>query len=275
MLELVFSFLAGAGVVIILAIIIFWTRKSAPAATRKDQKSWQLEELSRLTGQIAHEIKNPLSTIKVNLKLISEDLQSLDINNSAPANTQAIADKAGRAIRKINVIQKETQRLEEILHGFLRYADQSIPQLEKIDINEILSDMTDFYSPQAQNQNIKIRQHFCDEPLVCKVDVNMLKQVILNLFINAQQAMETGGDLMIKTAKENDDAVIIISDTGCGIEQSRLSQIFDAYRSSRPNGCGLGLPTAKKIIEAHNGKITVRSEVDKGSMFTIKLPLLQ
>ncbi|MHC4062814.1 MAG: sensor histidine kinase [Planctomycetota bacterium] len=101
----------------------------------------------------------------------------------------------------------------------------------------------------------------------------MLKQVVLNLFINAQQAMSGGGELMVRTGRQNDDAIIQISDTGSGIAPERLPNIFDAYFSTRPHGSGLGLPTAKKIVEAHNGTITVDSELGKGTSFTIRLPL--
>ena len=104
----------------------------------------------------------------------------------------------------------------------------------------------------------------------------MLKQVILNLFINAQQAISPprrNGELMIRTARQKQYAVIQISDTGSGIAPDKLPHIFDAYYSSRPQGSGLGLPTAKKIVEAHNGTIEVDSEQTKGTSFTIKLPI--
>jgi signal transduction histidine kinase len=101
----------------------------------------------------------------------------------------------------------------------------------------------------------------------------MLKQVILNLFINAQQAMNRGGDLIIRTDRQEKDALIQISDTGAGITPDKLPHIFDAYYTSRPQGSGLGLPTAKKIIEAHKGSITVNSEPGKGTSFEIRLAL--
>jgi len=101
----------------------------------------------------------------------------------------------------------------------------------------------------------------------------MLKQVVLNLFINAQQAMNGGGELMIRTSKQKENAVIQISDTGGGIAPDKLPDIFKSYRSFRPSGIGLGLPTAKRIVEAHNGTITVDSEPGKGTSFTIRLPL--
>jgi signal transduction histidine kinase len=97
--------------------------------------------------------------------------------------------------------------------------------------------------------------------------------VILNLFINAQHAMSAGGELMIRTGRDDDDAIIQVSDTGTGIAPDRLPHIFDAYHSSRSDGSGLGLPTARKIVNAHNGTITVESERGKGASFTVKLPM--
>lgn len=223
-----------------------------------------------MTGALAHEIKNPLSTIKVNLKLVSEDLEGADV---AGRRLEKGDQRLARAVRKIAVIQKETDRLEQILEGFLRYIGKTELQLASVDVNSLVGDMIDFYSPQALSHSITIRQGLSNEPLICSVDVDMLKQVILNLFINAQQAMLSGGELIIRTNRQKKEAVIQISDTGSGISAERLPKIFDIYYSSRPEGSGLGLPTAKKIIVAHNGSITVDSEPGRGTSFTIRLPV--
>jgi signal transduction histidine kinase len=229
----------------------------------------QLEELGKLTGGLAHEIKNPLSTIKVNLKLISENLDRMDSGQTGPKNEQWIAGTR----RKISVVQKEADRLEQTLDSFLRYIGRSELNLSSTDINEVVSDMVDFYSPQAHSHSITIRQGLSDERLICKIDESMLKQAILNLFINAQQAMDEGGELIIRTSRQEEKAVLQISDTGRGIAPDELKYIFDAYYSSRPHGSGLGLPTVKKIIEAHNGTIKVDSEPGRGTLFTIMLPV--
>jgi two-component system sensor histidine kinase HydH len=233
----------------------------------------QLKVLSKLTGQLAHEIKNPLSTIKVNLKLISEELNDIISTESSSVSQGAAGQRLGRALRKINVIQKETDRLEQILDSFLRYLDRDELQPLSVDVNELISDMIDFYTPQAYSFSITIRQSLYDKPLVCRLDADMLKQVILNLFINAQQAMSEGGELMIRTNRQGEDAVIQINDTGRGITPEELPHIFDVYYSSRLNGRGLGLPTAKKIVESHGGTITVNSTPGKGTSFTILLPI--
>lgn len=225
----------------------------------------EVEGLGRLLGVIAHEIKNPLSTIKVNLRLIDEELQA--------GFSVDVVQRLERARRKLAIIDKETARLEQILDGFLRYADRTKPCLSPIDVNSIVSDMVDFYLPQATSHSITMRQCLHKEPLVCPVDADMLKQVILNLFINAQQAIDTSGELMVRTTRAGQFAQIQISDTGRGIPQNRLAHIFEPYQSSRPDGTGLGLATVKKIIESHNGTISVVSEQDKGTAFTITLPL--
>jgi signal transduction histidine kinase len=248
---------------------------SMPDKTKKSENKSleQLEVLSKLTGQLAHEIKNPLSTIKVNLKLISEELSDLNSNDFVSVGQGSTGQRLSRALRKISVIQKETDRLEQILDSFLRYLDRDELRLASVDVNELISDMIDFYTPQAYSSSVTIRQSLYDKPLICRLDADMLKQVILNLFINAQQAMAQGGDLMVRTAQQGKDAVIRISDTGSGIKPEELPHIFDAYYSSRHRGLGLGLPTAKKIIELHGGTIRVDSVPGKGTSFTIKLPI--
>jgi len=269
-------FIAGFVIALLVAAVVvalLLRKKVSKIRGSKNGHLKQLEELGKLTGELAHEIKNPLSVIKVNLKLISEELGS-----SRPAESGKMAPdknnrKFTRATGKIAVIQKEADRLEQILDGFLRYVDRGELQLASVDVNSLIGDMVDFYSPQAHSHSITVRQGLYDKPLICKADADMLKQAILNLFINAQQAMSDGGELIIRTDRQKENAVIQISDTGSGIAPDKLPYIFDAYYSSRPKGSGLGLPTAKRIIEGHNGTITVTSELEKGTLFTIKLPL--
>ncbi len=226
----------------------------------------EAEELGRLLGVLAHEIKNPLSTIKVNLRLIDEELQ----NGRGREDTE---QRLATARRKLAVIDKEATRLEQILGGFLRYADKTQPQLAALDINSLLGDMVDFFLPQALAHSITMRQTFDKKALLCNVDAGMFKQAILNLFINSQQAIGTGGELMVRTARVGESAQIQISDTGSGIPADRIDDIFKPYQSTRPDGSGLGLATVKKIIEAHKGTITIVSEQGKGTAFTITLPL--
>jgi len=231
------------------------------------------EELARLTGELAHEIRNPLSTIKVNLKLAQEALDDIDLAEPQRVAWDPCRRNLSSAARKIGVIQKETDRLEQILDGFLGYVRRPDLQFATMDVNELVSDMIDFYSPQAYSYSLTVRHSFVHEPLICRIDPGALKQVLLNLFINAQQAMDKDGELMVRTSRRGRLAIIQINDTGRGIPPERLPTIFRPYYSSRSGGTGLGLATAKKIIEAHKGTITVHSELGKGTSFTIELPL--
>ena len=259
------QFVGGFIVALLTVAVLLLLKRTAGTKGSENNHLAQLEELSKLTGGLAHEIKNPLSTVKINLNLAREELEDADTNDAV----------LKRAIRKLAVVQKETDRVEQILDSFLRYVDRTELQLASIDLNDLISDMIDFYTPQAHSHSITIHQGLHNEPLVCKIDPDMLKQVILNLFINAQQAISSGGELMVRTDRQEKDALIQISDTGAGISLDKLPHIFEAYYSSRSQGSGLGLPTVKKIIEAHKGSISVNSEPGKGTSFEIRLALQQ
>jgi two-component system, NtrC family, sensor histidine kinase HydH len=236
----------------------FWLR---PGQKQLRQTQQQVEDLGRLTGGLAHEIKNPLSTIMVNLQLLSEDLRGSD-------------PQTERWRKKLQIVQKETDRLQSILDEFLRFIGR--PELTPVDadLNAIVSDMADFFAPQAQTSGILIRQVLSAEPLTVRVDINAIKQTLLNLFLNAQQAMGSGGELILRTGKEKDAALVEVIDTGCGIEPQNLDKIFLAYYTTKSSGSGLGLPTARKIVAAHQGTITVTSQAGKGSCFRIVLPVV-
>jgi signal transduction histidine kinase len=261
--------LAGVGMAVLRSRTSSRKDRGDPQATDPD------EELTKLTGELAHEIKNPLSTIKVNLQLARESLDEVDLSEPGRVMWDQCRRGLAGASRKIAVVQKETDRLEQILDSFLKYVRRLDLQLVTVDLNELVSDMVDFYSPKAYSHALTVRHSLSDKPLPCKADPGTLKQVLLNLFINAQQAMDKGGELMIRTIRYPARAVIQVSDTGRGIAPERLPTIFRPYQSSRSGGMGLGLATAKKIIEAHRGSISVHSEPGTGTSFTIELPLVE
>ncbi len=258
------EYVLGAMIALVLAIGVgsglywFGLRPKSRVLRRAQQ---QVEDLSRLTGGLAHEIKNPLSTIKVNLQLLSEDFQV-----SKPQTL--------RWRKKLQVVQKETDRLQTILDEFLRYIGK--PELNPVptDLNGVLNDMADFFAPQAQSAGILIRRVLSAKPLMVAIDINATKQMLLNLFINAQQAMPSGGELILRTGQDKKTVFIEVIDTGCGIDPQNLDKIFLAYYTTKASGSGLGLPTARKIVTALGGTITVSSQVGKGSCFRVDLPAL-
>ena len=249
-----------ASAIAVTAYLLFSRKYITRVRSGADASSLQLEELAKLTGGLAHEIKNPLSTIKVNLKLISEDADNSDAGSA-------------RQLRKIAVVRKETDRLEQILDDFLRYIGKAELDLRSVDLNELVAEMVDFYAPQARARAITLRLGLADKPVVCRIDTDMVKQVLLNLFINAQQAITETGEIIVRTDSKGPTGLIEITDTGAGMTPEKTERIFEAYYTSRPGGSGLGLPTARKIIEAHYGSITVNSQPGRGTSFTINLPL--
>lgn len=272
------GFLSGVILTVLIAIPVaaMLLRRMARAAgsgqTRPGEKD---EELTRLTGELAHEIKNPLSTVKVNLKLMREALEDIDLSDPGRPAVERSQQGLASALRKVTIVQKETDRLEHIVDGFLCYVRRPDLQLATWDLNELVSDMVDFYWPQARSHGLTLRHSLAGSPLVCRVDPSALKQVLLNLFINSQQASEPGSELMVRTSRRGDLAVLVVSDTGKGIPSEKMAAVFRPYQSWRSGGTGLGLATAKKIVEAHFGSISVHSEPGRGTAFTIEIPLAQ
>jgi signal transduction histidine kinase len=223
-----------------------------------------IEDLSQLTGGLAHEIRNPLSTLKVNLQLLAEDVQEM---------TGKEDDCGRRSLLRIQRMQDEVNRLRDILDDFIQFVGHHQLNLRPSDLNHQIDELVDFYEPQASASRVRMLKQYAPASLVCRIDPDLLKQALLNLFINAQQAMPEGGDLMVRTSQDNCKAHIEITDTGTGISPEVRDRIFEAYFSSKKGGTGLGLAMTKRIIEEHKGSIGVHSEPGKGTSFTILLPL--
>ena len=237
----------------------------------------KLAQVGTLTGHLAHEIRNPLSTVKVNLQLLSEDIsrqsKALEGVPESPGN-DAQNHTYQRQLRKIETIGKEVDRLSHTLNDFLRYAGRMEVHPGRYDINEILDDLIDFYEPQALAKDIHIRRSLSKAPAVCRVDKDLLKQAFLNLFINATQVIPEGGELIIRSTVQAESVLVEVIDTGPGIPESEREKVFDPYYTTRTGGTGLGLPTCRRVIEEHNGHIELQSESGKGTRFTIELPLM-
>ena len=229
------------------------------------EKENALQQLAKLTGGLAHEIRNPLSTLKVNLQLVAEDWQQIDQQD----------DLARRSVNRLEAMCGQIDLLNDTLNDFLRFVTQQELNRHQHDLNQLAEELIEFYRPQAQTNKVRILTSLDAEPLVCSVDADLLKQALLNLMINAQQAMAEGGELMIRTARKARDAQITITDTGKGIEPQNLGQIFHAYFSTKSQGSGLGLATTQKIIVQHGGDIQAHSEPGKGTSFVVTLPLAQ
>ncbi len=236
--------------------------KNASAAFDEERERLRAryEELAQLAGVMAHEVRNPLSTMSLNLDLMAEDFQ----NPESPRDRRVLA--------KIDRLRKESQRLQDILENFLRFARVQELRLETADLNVVVEEVRDFFEPQAMAQGIVVRAHFEPDLPRMNLDVDLFRQALLNLFINARQAMPDGGDLMLRTSSDGPCNVLVVTDTGVGMPEDVRARVFDTFYSTRPGGSGLGLPTTRKIIEAHGGTIDVQSEPGKGSQFLLRMP---
>lgn len=221
----------------------------------------QYTEIARLAGGLAHEIKNPLSTIRLNMDLLAEDF-SADPENPV----------FRRALVKVRRVQRECERLQELLDDFLNFAKVRRFNLQPSNLNQQVREVLEFFRPKARESRIEIIEFLAADLPTVLLDREAFRGALLNLVLNAQQAMPEGGQLVVRTSATFDGVVLDLIDTGCGMDGATLARIFDAFFSTKKSGSGLGLPTTRKIIEGHGGQITVQSEVGKGTQFTIKLP---
>jgi signal transduction histidine kinase len=218
-------------------------------------------ELAELAGRLIHEIKNHLSTLKINLQLLGEDFND-------PQN-----HKERRARQRIEKLQRECQRLADLSNDFLRFARIGDLDLQPCSLSEVVDEMVDFFAPLAAQNQIALRSYVPADLPAVSLDRELFKQALLNLFLNAQQAMPRGGELTIQAESRDGTVLLHLIDTGEGMTPEVMAEIFKPFFSTRPGGSGLGLPTTKRIIEAHGGSISVASEPGKGTMFTIRLPI--
>lgn len=220
----------------------------------------QNAEISQLAGGLAHEIRNPLSTLSLNLGLLAEDFQ----------NPETPRDR--RVMQRVERLRREVQRLHDILENFLRFARRQDLQLAPADLNTLVEELCDFYEPQASIQGIVVRSAFAPDLPRVPLDADLFKQAVLNLMLNAEHAMAEGGELIMTTRRDGPWIVLDVTDTGIGMPEDVQAKIFDPFYSTRPAGSGLGLPTTRKIVEAHGGTIEVQSVPGKGSRFSLRLP---
>jgi two-component system sensor histidine kinase HydH len=224
------------------------------------QPSPQYLELAELAGRLIHEIKNHLGTLTLHLQLMAEDLHDPQ------------TPRERRAWQRSQKLLEECRRLTTLSTDFLRFARIEQLSLAPADLKDVIEELTDFYLPSARRANIEIKAFLPANLPTVSLDRELFKQALLNLILNAEQAMPQGGELTIQAERRDQGVTLRLIDTGLGMTPDVLSQIFKPFYSTRPGGSGLGLPTTRRIIEAHGGSIEAHSEPGKGTLFTITLP---
>lgn len=219
----------------------------------------KLAALGTLAAGVAHEVKNPLHALSLNLHLLEKEV--------AAAET-----RSAEVQEYIDILKSELRRLHRIVETFLRFSRPSMPEVRPLDLNAMLERVLSLVAFDAAAHGVVIETAFERlEPV--PGDEGQLSQVFLNLAINACQAMPSGGRLTVRTAAREDWVDVVVSDTGEGISEEVLSHVFDPYFTTRPRGVGLGLAIAHRIIEGHRGTIDVESHVGRGTVMTVHLPL--
>jgi two-component system cell cycle sensor histidine kinase/response regulator CckA len=217
-------------------------------------QSDKLASIGNLVAGIAHEINNPLTSISLHTQILSKKTWDEKTNS------------------RLKIIDNEANRAARIVKGLLEFAHQSEPKLSPVNINSEIQKVLEILHPKLNG----IRVTTILKPLPpIMADNEQIQQVIMNILMNSVQAITTNGEIMIKTTAERDTIEISITDNGCGIPQDNIGKIFDPFFTTKNpgEGTGLGLSICYGIIKNHNGSIDMKSEVGKGTSFTIKLPI--
>lgn len=229
---------------------------------REISKSKDLSTIGVLARWMAHEIRNPLSSLNINIELLREELRGEE-NLSKKNEIQSL----------LNFISYETLRLENNLKDFLDFNRLPPPKFEWICLNDVLDSIVRLLRPDAQLKKARIETHFQKNLPLIKVDVSQFNLAVSNIIINGIQAVKEKGEIHIYTRGSKKNVFVVIKDNGIGIPKENISKIFDFMFSTKTTGSGLGLSIAKKIISDHQGDITVKSELNRGSTFRIRIPI--
>jgi len=238
-------------------------RQQLEATTRQLQESFEqvkradrLSAVGQLAASLAHEIRNPLGSIEGAANIIR-----------SPATSQEIREGS------LNVIQKECQRLNRLLTNLLDFARPRQPEFRSVDVPRLIDSIFALVGPNAQIQHVTLKKTVMHAPVLVESDPEQLKQVLLNLVINAIQAMPGGGEIEVTVDRRDHGVVISVRDQGSGIAQEYIDRIFDPFFTTKEAGTGLGLAVAHQVITQHGGLIQAARNPDRGMTFSISLPL--
>ncbi|MCU1243800.1 MAG: multi-sensor signal transduction histidine kinase [Candidatus Acidoferrum typicum] len=222
------------------------------------QVSERLAALGRITAGVAHEVKNPLNSMRLWLENLKESLPPEPDSGSQQA---------------VQVLDKEIDRLDAVVKRFLDFTRPMEVRLEATQIADVLKDVVEIAKPQLQKAKIHVAQLLPIDVPEVYVDRALLKQAVLNLVLNAVEAMPSGGQLRLMLSRRGEMAEITVGDTGKGIPLENRQKIFQLFFTTRPGGSGIGLASTFRIVQLHNGSIDFTSEVGRGTTFRIELPL--
>ena len=231
--------------------------RRAEASLRRSER---LAALGQLTAGLAHELRNPLGTIKASAEMLTKD--------SVKRRPELMSEMAG-------YIESEVDRMNNLVSSFLDFARPLQIHPVLADLRSVIDDVARQQKELAKNRDVELSTDISDAAASFVFDPDLLKLAISNLVQNAVQASRPGTRVEIRADERNEDVMIFVTDHGEGIQPEHLENIFNPFFTTKPKGVGLGLAIVSKIIDEHQGKITVFSEAGKGSRFEITLPKVQ
>jgi signal transduction histidine kinase len=223
---------------------------------REARRAEHLAAVGQMAAGIAHELRNPLMPIKILVQSAADRRPSPGLDG-----------------RDLAVLEQEISRLERSIQMFLDFARP--PTLEKrtFEVPEILQQIAQLLEARAERQGVRIERRFPDEPLLLQADVGQIRQVVLNLLLNALDAVPKGGTITLELRKEGGEWLALsVADSGGGLPTGLGAQIFEPFVSTKETGLGLGLSICKRIVEAHEGEIQAANRPEGGAVFTVRLP---
>jgi len=228
---------------------------------RPDTRSHRLESMRTMAAGLAHEVRNPLSTMQINLQLMVEDVGE----PKTPVEQ--------RTLKRARLLLGEVKRLDAIVGDFLKLVRGYELHPEIVDIELLITDLLRFVEPE--NGRLGIETRFSPDPAARLVlaDRSLLRTALMNLVVNAQQAMAgRGGELLVETRGRESEVEIDVTDTGAGIAPELQAKVFQPWFSTKQGGTGLGLPVTRRIVEEQGGELRLQSEPGRGTRFTATVP---
>lgn len=219
------------------------------------RKADRLAALGRLSAGIAHEIRNPLGSVKGSIEILEEEI--------TPDHPK---------YEFVQIVKEETARLDSIVTEFLEFARPPLPVFRPYSINELVESTLILVHKETAASNVDVVKDLSTDLPLTPMDPDQIRQVLLNLFLNAVQAMPNGGTLTVKSYLTRQRVVVEVADDGVGVKEVDRERIFDPFFSTKPNGTGMGLSISYQLVENHKGVLSVRVNPKQGMTFCLELP---
>jgi signal transduction histidine kinase len=224
----------------------------------------RLAVIGAMSAKLAHEIRNPLSSITLNIELVRDEVETLSKNNPD-------AGKESRSL--LESLDSEVRRIQRVTEDYLKFARLPKPMRDRVQLNEILDQGLSFLNSLFSATGVTLRTELDHKLPALHADEGQLWQAILNLVRNAIEAMPSGGTLTVRTETHGSCVVLTVADTGKGMTEAECAQVFTPFFSTKVGGTGLGLPLTQQIITEHGGQIRCESAPNQGTTFVIEFPL--